>query len=47
MTPIPGNIFLLIKIYLASFKPFVVIKIIFVSSLIDELNNKLLAINLY
>ena len=45
--PIPRNKFPLIKIFFASFNPFVLMKITFVSFLIDELNNKLLSINLY
>ena len=47
ITPIPRNILPSINISFASFKPFAVIKITFVSSLIEELNKRLSAINLY
>ena len=36
-----------LSISFASFNPFLVMKIVFVSFLIAELNNKLLAINMY
>ena len=47
ITPVPLNIFPLIKICLVLFNPFVVINITFVSCCTEKLNKRLFAMNLY